>query len=94
MEIIETKKEMIKKVKDFFNLLDVYYEEVSDFEIKIPCPADTLPYDIFYEMTAKEAGQKEIINHKEMMVASDEGAIYILADDYGELSWLAVAPRD
>jgi hypothetical protein len=45
-------------------------------------------------MTAKEAGQKEIINHKEMMVASDEGAIYILADDYGELSWLAVAPRD
>ena len=93
----ERKKEIIKQVKEFFNWLDVYYEEVSDFEIRVPCPADTLPYDIFYEMTTKEgaeAGQKEIINHKEMMVASDKGVIYILADDYGELSWLAVAPRD
>jgi hypothetical protein len=89
----EKRKENIKKIKDVFDMLDVYYENVSDYEIRVICPSDCLPFEKYYKLyNNNDKGQIELLEDKELAIIADDGMIYIEASEYGGLSWVMYSP--
>jgi len=84
---------MLEKLKEVFDLLDVYYEIVSDKEIRVVCPIDA-----YNEKKYREATQKEVVDmiHKcdynKAQVLEDEGCISIVDCGDDGLSWLGIVP--
>ena len=94
-EINIIKKTNIEKIKDVFDILNVDYEIVSDYEIRVICPAECLPTKKYYDLCDNNnKGQCELLNDEDLGTVTDDGMIYILADDYGELSWVTYTPYE
>lgn len=90
----EERKENILKLSIIFDALGVYYEKVSDYEIRVICPSDSLPFEKYYSLyDNNDKGQEDFLEDKDLGVITDDGMIYILADEYGELSWVMYSPR-
>lgn len=90
----EERKENILKLRIIFDALGVYYEKVSDYEIRVICPSDSLPFEKYYNLADNnDKGQNDFLEDKDLNVITDDGMIYILADEYGELSWVMYSPR-
>jgi len=84
---------MLEKLREAFDLLDVYYEIVSDKEIRVVCPIDA-----YNEEKYRNVSQKEVVDmirkcdYDEAQVLSDEGCISIVDCSADGLSWLGIVP--
>jgi len=78
----------MKSLMQLFDLFKVNYEQISDKEIKIECPADVVPRKKY-----KKVSQIETIQDKDTTCYTDSAYISILKDDDNELSWLIILPE-
>lgn len=69
----------MEKLKMLFDTLGVYYENISDKEIRVVCPFDRHP-------KARTISTKELLN-EDLTCLSDEGSILIMENENGELNW-------
>jgi len=72
----------MEKLKTLFDNLGVYYENISDKEIRVVCPFDRHP-------NARTITTKELLN-KDLICLSDEGSILIMENENGELNWIGL----
>lgn len=79
-----TREERIKAIKDLFATLGIDFEEVDNYEIRIPCPADIFS-DKFFSI---RPNQEKIYENDLGCCYGDEEYVSIAVDENGNVNWL------
>lgn len=85
---VKERKDRMELIKATFNLLNVEYVEISDFEIKLSCVADCVPLHYLTENYTTN----DIIHSNGMTCITfgeyEDSYIFIEIDEKGQCNWL------